>query len=106
MNQSSIIIFVEFKIMNEQIEFVKIIVQRLESAGFNYMLTGSLALSIYAHPRFTRDIDLVVEFTAEDAERLAALFENDCYVDEIGIRRAALDGTTMPIAELRKLPPE
>jgi hypothetical protein len=30
---------------------------RLQSAGVAYMLTGSLALSFYARPRMTRDID-------------------------------------------------
>ncbi len=33
---------------------------RLDGAGIAYMLTGSLAMSFYARPRMTRDIDLVV----------------------------------------------
>ena len=33
---------------------------RLESARIAYMLTGSLAMSFYARPRMTRDVDLVV----------------------------------------------
>ena len=46
--------------MNEQLEFVKQIASRLDSAGIAYMLTGSMALAIYAVPRMTRDIDLVI----------------------------------------------
>jgi hypothetical protein len=33
----------------------------LESAGVGYVLTGSLASSLQGEPRFTHDVDLVVE---------------------------------------------
>jgi hypothetical protein len=67
--------------MDEQLEFVKQIVSRLDSAGLRYMMTGSMAMAVYAVPRMTRDIDIVVEYRPEDAGKLAALFEPDCYVD-------------------------
>jgi len=67
--------------MDEQLEFLKEIARRLDSAGIPYMLTGSLAMAVYAVPRMTRDIDLVVEVFPQDAERLAQLFSQDCYVD-------------------------
>lgn len=44
---------------------------RLEGAGVAYMRTGSLAMSYYARPRMTRDIDLVVALEAAEAERLS-----------------------------------
>ncbi|MDQ3421556.1 MAG: nucleotidyl transferase AbiEii/AbiGii toxin family protein, partial [Acidobacteriota bacterium] len=53
-----------------------------------YMLTGSMALSHYAEPRFTRDIDLVVQLATEQVERLVALFAADCYADADAIRAA------------------
>lgn len=37
------------------------VVERLEAAGIEYMLTGSVAMAWYAQPRQTRDIDIVVE---------------------------------------------
>jgi len=43
---------------------------RLDGAGIAYMLTGSLAMSFYARPRMTRDIDLVIALEAAEAERL------------------------------------
>lgn len=46
--------------MNEQLELVKLIAYRLESNGIAYMLTGSMAVAIYAAPMMTRDIDLVI----------------------------------------------
>ena len=75
--------------MNEQLGFLKQIAARLDTAGILYMLTGSMAMAIYAEPRMTRDIDLVIECQPEDAATIAALFEADCYVDVEAIREAA-----------------
>ena len=60
----------------------------LDSAGIPYMVTGSVAMAIYALPRMTRDIDLVIECEDADAVRIAQLFESDCYVDIESIRDA------------------
>ncbi|MBM3308214.1 MAG: hypothetical protein FJY74_07810 [Candidatus Eisenbacteria bacterium] len=74
--------------VNEQIEFLKLIVQRLDSAGIPYMMTGSMAMAFYAVPRMTRDLDLVIECRPADAETIAALFQGDCYADRAAIRTA------------------
>ena len=47
--------------MTEELEVLRIITGRLESAGIGYMVTGSIAMNYYAVPRMTRDIDVVVE---------------------------------------------
>ncbi|MBI3029255.1 MAG: hypothetical protein HYY64_07085 [Candidatus Rokubacteria bacterium] len=39
-------------------------------------------------PRMTRDIDIVVELSARDADRVCALFEGDFYVDRDAVRAA------------------
>ena len=75
--------------MLEQIKFMKQIAERLDQAGIPYMVTGSMAMMLYSVPRMTRDIDLVVEYGPEDAERIAGLFAEDCYVDARSIRQAA-----------------
>ncbi|MFQ5737485.1 MAG: hypothetical protein ACE5JX_00595 [Acidobacteriota bacterium] len=69
-------------------EFVKLIVTRLESEGISYMLTGSMAMAVYSMPRMTRDVDLVVECGPEDAGRIVKLFATDCYVDAQSVREA------------------
>jgi hypothetical protein len=74
--------------MDEQLAFMKLIAERLESAGINYMITGSWAMTAYAVPRMTRDIDLVIECGPEDADRIGRLFESDCYVDTESVREA------------------
>jgi hypothetical protein len=74
--------------MDEQLEFMKQIATRLDSAGIPYMMTGSMAMAIYAMPRMTRDIDLVIECGPNNSDRVAELFEPDCYVDRKSIREA------------------
>jgi len=74
--------------MNEQLEFVKEIARRLDSAGILYMITGSIALALYARPRMTRDIDLVIDCRPRDSETIVRLFESDCYVDPASVRDA------------------
>ena len=77
--------------MDEQLEFVKQIAKRLDGAGLPYMMTGSMAMAVYAVPRMTRDIDIVVEFQPKDAGKLAGLFERDCFVDVDAIHQAAVE---------------
>ena len=74
--------------MNEQIQFVKEIARRLDSAEICYMFTGSIAMVFYATPRMTRDIDLVVQLAAADSQKLIDLFSDDCYIDQASVVRA------------------
>lgn len=83
--------------VNEQLEFLKQIAGRLDSLGIPYMLTGSMAMAVYSVPRMTRDIDIVVEYGPDDAERIARLFDADCYVDAGSIRAAAVQRSTFNI---------
>lgn len=39
----------------------------LNDAGAKYLLVGGYALAVHAVPRFTKDLDLWVESTAENA---------------------------------------
>ncbi len=45
----------------EQVEMFFIFTQPLEKADINYMATGSVASMLYGIPRFTHDIDMVIE---------------------------------------------
>ena len=79
--------------MNDHLDVLKVVVERLERAGIEYMLTGSLALSYYAEPRFTRDVDLIVALSTDTARSAAALFADDFYVDaEAVVAAAAREG--------------
>ena len=61
---------------------------RLDGAGIAYMLTGSLAMSYYARPRMTRDIDLVISLEASDAGRLIDVLGEHYHADAVAIAEA------------------
>jgi hypothetical protein len=74
--------------MQNELDIVRDVSQRLESAGINYMLTGSMAMNYYAQPRMTRDIDVVVDLRREDAGRVVQLFSPDYYVSREAVDRS------------------
>lgn len=67
----------------------------LENAGARYLLIGGYAVSIHSKPRFTKDIDLLIDAAPENLDRVALALEefgappqavNDvrsCPIDEI-----------------------
>ena len=62
-------------------DFISLFVAPLEAAGINYMITGSVASSIYGEPRNTLDIDLVVLIQPDQIPLLPQLFpEDDFYL--------------------------
>lgn len=77
--------------MSQQ-ELLKLVITRLDEAGIEYMLTGSLASSLQGEPRATHDIDLVIEIrtTPRDVARAlrAAFPEPKFYLDEEAVRSA------------------
>jgi hypothetical protein len=77
--------------MNEEFEVLRDITYRLHSGGIEYMMTGSMALAVYATPRMTRDIDLVLHVSEKNADVLIDLFKEDCYIDTHSVRDAIRD---------------
>ena len=77
-----------------QPELLKLVVRRLEAAGIDYMITGSVASSLQGEPRATHDIDVVVAIrmpAAAAAATLKAEFpEPDFYLDEAAVCEAIL----------------
>jgi len=71
--------------MLDEFSVLTLVTARLEDAGIAYMVTGSVAVSLYAEPRMTRDVDMVVELQPADTERLVAMFgvEFSCNADRI-----------------------
>lgn len=66
--------------MLNELDILRDVSARFESAGIDYMLTGSMAMNYYAQPRMTRDIDVVVALQSGDAQRILRLFAPDYYV--------------------------
>ncbi|MBK8981321.1 MAG: nucleotidyltransferase [Ignavibacteria bacterium] len=72
--------------MTEEIESLKRVVEGLEIGGFEYMLTGSIAMSFYYTPRMTRDADFAVKFSAEDSGKFVNLFSEEFFLDKCKVR--------------------
>jgi len=74
--------------VNEPLEVLEDVVDRLRRARVPYMISGSVAMNHYAVPRMTRDLDLVVELSPEDAARFESAFGGDYYLDSGAVKRA------------------
>lgn len=74
--------------METELDVLRDVSQRLERTEIAFMLTGSLAMNYYAQPRMTRDIDLVLQISAEQIDSLLRTFESDYYIDRINVARA------------------
>lgn len=89
--------------MNSEFEVLADVVARLERAGIAYMLTGSIAMSVYAEPRMTRDIDIVVELAVGDARRVVDLFSPDYYVSDEAVQSAISERSMFNLFNLSRL---
>lgn len=76
--------------MNEELEVLKIVTERLNKAGIHYMISGSVAANYYTIPRMTRDIDAVIELSHADIDRFTGLFKDDFYIDTEMIRNEVI----------------
>ena len=76
--------------MSEELEVLKIVVERLNAAEISYLISGSIAANYYTIPRMTRDIDVVVELNSKQISEFVALFKKDFYVDQDMVREEVL----------------
>ncbi len=77
--------------MSKELVPVKIVhdfAERIEPLGFEYMLTGSMAMMLYNYYRMTADIDVVIELNYKDADKIINAFEPDYYVPHGRVRDA------------------
>ena len=68
--------------VENELDVLRDVSERLTSLGVEFMLTGSLAMNYYAQPRMTRDVDLVVALNETHTESLVRLFQSDYYLDQ------------------------
>ena len=66
--------------IRNELDIVRDLSERFDALHVPFMLTGSLAMSFYAMPRMTRDIDFVLDLQPGDAPRLVTALENDYYI--------------------------
>jgi hypothetical protein len=83
--------------MSEELEVLKTVTGRLVTADIPYMITGSMAANYYTVPRMTRDIDLVVELSGPDVDRVIELFQDDFYIEREAVETALRERTMFNI---------
>jgi hypothetical protein len=72
-----------------QQELLKKVIQVLDNAKIDYMVTGSVASSLQGEPRSTHDIDLVVNIRPMDVKKLTSVFRQPhFYLDEGAVHEA------------------
>lgn len=69
---------------------LRTIVQLLDSIGIPYMVVGSFASTAHGEPRSTQDLDLVIDPTPEQLERLIAGFDSERFYLDRDVARDAL----------------
>jgi hypothetical protein len=68
--------------VSDELEARQSVTAKLEEAGIPYMITGSMAANFYAIPRMTRNIDLAIELSERDVDRVARLFQPEYNIQE------------------------
>lgn len=72
-----------------QAELLRYLVDTLEELGIDYMISGSQASIYYGEPRFTQDIDVVVDLTLSQIPALVGRFASpEFYLSEEAAREA------------------
>lgn len=75
------------------LEFVQYVIDALEREGVVYMLVGSIASTIYGEPRFTQDVDLVLQLEEAVVPSLCDAFAPpEFYVSEPALLDCARRG--------------
>lgn len=74
--------------MEKEIDLLISVCETLEATGISYMLTGSFASNFYSVPRMTRDMDIVIQISDIDIDKLFLAFNKNFYIDKEGIREA------------------
>ena len=69
-------------------DFLRVLIGFFEKQNISYMLSGSVAMSLYTQPRFTRDYDFVVNLKSEHISELLKNFKEGYYIDDESVKEA------------------
>jgi hypothetical protein len=65
------------------------IFRTLHDAGVRYVLIGGMAVVLHGHPRFTQDMDIVLDLEPANAERFLACMETMGFAPRIPVPASA-----------------
>lgn len=75
--------------MDTALDLKVFMVRQIEDLGLAYAVGGSMAAAVYSVPRFTRDVDIVIDLPLERVPEFVGRFPRpDFYVDEATVRQA------------------
>ena len=80
-------------------DFLRVLIDFFEKHNIPYMLSGSVAMSLYTQPRFTRDYDFVVNLKEEHINELLTSFREGYYVDDESVKEAIRTKTMFNIID-------
>ncbi len=63
--------------MEGLVRSIRSLQQRLQEADISSVVIGGVAVALWGEPRVTRDVDLKVSLTRDDAERLLSVLSSD-----------------------------
>jgi hypothetical protein len=66
-------------------DFFKVLIRFFADNDIEYMLSGSVAMSIYTVPRATRDFDFVVKISPKDVDLFTNYFQEGYYCESESI---------------------
>jgi len=88
--------------MSQQ-ELLKKVIQALDQAGIQYMITGSVVSSLQGEPRSTHDIDIVVAIKSSNVRKFIEAFPpSDFYLDKDSIRDAINKESMFNLIDLKE----
>lgn len=74
--------------MRTEAEFLVDVLNRLERAGVDSMLTGSMASNYWGIPRTTHDLDFVLLMKPEQVDQLVSAFSEGLFIQRDSVRSA------------------
>ncbi len=67
---------------------LKKVAKILHKLNIPYLVTGGVAIVVWGRPRYTADIDIVIELKKEKVNKLVATLAKEGYIDEDAINEA------------------
>lgn len=85
--------------MTSQEDFLERLIEKLNQQSIPYMLSGSVSSSLHGQPRATRDVDIVIAATEEQALNFAGTLNESYYVSLDAIRDAFTHNSTFNVID-------
>jgi len=86
--------------MTSQKEFVKSVVEKLQQAGIDYVICGSIAASFYGVERSTQDADIIINPTEEQLTNFFKLLGDAYYASSDAALEALKQSTLFNIIDV------